>query len=128
LLDILLEARASGTVATDAEVKDQLLTFIIAGHDTTAHTLSLLLWEVARQPVLQEALAAEARDALPARGDFPSRATVGGGPTSTKLPLLERTWLEALREHPAAATGTLRRLGTGEGVAVGERRAWLPAG
>jgi cytochrome P450 len=103
LLDLLLDAEAAGAMS-DTEVDGQLLTFILAGHDTTAHTLSWMLYEVAAQPALQTALQAECDEALPDRGHFPSAATL------RSLPLLDRVWREALRKHPVAATGTLRRL------------------
>ncbi len=104
LLDLLLDAQADG-VMDEEGVRGQLLTFILAGHDTTAHTLSWLLFEVASQPQLQAALHAEVDAALPAgRLAFPAAADL------REMPLLDRTWREALRKHPVAATGTLRLL------------------
>jgi cytochrome P450 len=104
LLGVLLDA-FDERVLTLQDVKDQLLTFLLAGHDTTAHTLTWMLWEIARDPDLQEALAAEAHAALPLRSDFPR-----GRACLAKLDLLDRVWQEALRKHPVAATGTLRQL------------------
>ena len=45
LLNILLDAKVNGGISRN-DVKGQLLTFIFAGHDTTAHTMTWLLWEV----------------------------------------------------------------------------------
>jgi cytochrome P450 len=45
LLEILLTAESNGLIGRD-DVKGQLLTFVFAGHDTTSHTLSYMLWEV----------------------------------------------------------------------------------
>ena len=103
LLGVLLEAHVEG-VLTLQQVKAQLLTFLLAGHDTTAHTLTWMFWEVARQPSLQASLAQEARSVLPSRSDFPSKSSL------SKLELLDRVWQEALRKHPVAATGTLRQV------------------
>ena len=103
LLDLLLDAQEDGAMSAQ-QVSAQLLTFILAGHDTTAHTLSWLLWEVARQPELQARLQSEADAALPAREAFPAAAEL------RKLPLLDRVFKEALRKHPVAATGTLRKI------------------
>ena len=118
LLDLLLDAEAEGVISA-AQVSAQLLTFIIAGHDTTAHTLSFLLYEVCAAPHLQDALAAEAAAALPGRLDFPTRETL------RSVPLLGRTFKEALRKHPVVAGGTLRALSTAVRLPSGER---LPAG
>lgn len=104
LLDILLNAESKGLISRD-DVKAQLLTFIFAGHDTTAHTLAWLLWEVSQDAALQDGLAAEAKKALPAWDDLPRDAILA------KFPLLDRVFKEALRKHPAAANGTLRVVG-----------------
>lgn len=45
LLNILLEAEAAGIISHE-EVKGQLLTFVFAGFDTLAPTLTYMLWEV----------------------------------------------------------------------------------
>jgi cytochrome P450 len=118
LLDLLLDAEAEGVISA-AQVSAQLFTFIFAGHDTTAHTLSFLLHEVCAAPHLQDALAAEAAAALPGRLDFPTRETL------RSAPLLGRTFKEALRKHPVVAAGTLRALSAAVRLPSGER---LPAG
>ena len=118
LLDLLLDADAEGAISA-SQVTAQLFTFIVAGHDTTAHTLSWLLYDVCAAPHLHDALAAEAADALPGRLDFPTRVTL------RSVPLLDRTFKEALRKHPVAATGTFRALSAAVRLPSGER---LPAG
>lgn len=45
LLNVLLEAEAEGVLSRE-EVKGQLLTFVFAGFDTLAPTLTYMLWEV----------------------------------------------------------------------------------
>lgn len=56
LLDSLLTARdpESGRCMTDAEVVNNLLTFIIAGHETTAVALTWTLWLLAKDQSSQQ--------------------------------------------------------------------------
>ena len=105
MMNILLDAEEEGVIRRD-DVKGQLLTFIFAGHDTTAHTLSWLLYEVSLNDDLQEALYEETKRALPSRNDSVTNQEI-----LDQLPLLGRVWKEANRKHPAAATGTLRKVG-----------------
>lgn len=106
MMNILLDAEEEGVIRRD-DVKGQLLTFIFAGHDTTAHTLSWLLYEVSLNNELQQDLYQEAKAALPSRNDFVTNPDV----LQHQLPLLDRVWKETNRKHPAAATGTLRKVG-----------------
>ncbi|KAG6001614.1 hypothetical protein E4U43_001282 [Claviceps pusilla] len=66
-------------------------TFIIAGSDTTANTLTYLLWAISKRPDLRAALLKELR-ALPK--DFAESDLRG-------LPLLNQTIEETLRLYPA---------------------------
>ncbi|XP_055384277.1 probable cytochrome P450 4d14 [Condylostylus longicornis] len=54
LLDILLTATVDGKPLSDAEIKDEVNTFLFAGHDTTASTLSFLLYNIAKYKDVQE--------------------------------------------------------------------------
>lgn len=49
----------TGRPLTDHEVCDQLIAFLIAGHDTTATTLAYALWAAGRHPEIQSRVAAE---------------------------------------------------------------------
>ena len=54
-------------------MKAQMQTLTLAGHETTASTVSWLLWELAKNPEYQNRLRAEirnAREAMRARGDI----------------------------------------------------------
>ncbi|KAG7354059.1 cytochrome P450 [Nitzschia inconspicua] len=106
LLNILLEAEQEGII-TREELKAQLLVFVFAGYDTTAHTLSFMLYEVASNPDLQKELFLEAKEVLPSFSSFPREQKV----LSDGLPLLDRVWLETLRYHPATASGATRVVG-----------------
>lgn len=97
LLDLLLDAEdpETGRRMTREELRDNLLTFIIAGHETTALTLAWALYLCAFDPSVQERAAAEAQGVL---GDRPATAGDIGD-----LPLVARIVNEALRLYPPAA-------------------------
>ncbi|MCZ0962683.1 cytochrome P450 [Paracoccus benzoatiresistens] len=97
LLDLLLDAAdpETGRAMTRDELRDNLLTFIVAGHETTALTLAWALYLCAFDPDVQDRAAAEARHVL---GD---RAAVVAD--LHRLPLIQRIVNEALRLYPPAA-------------------------
>jgi cytochrome P450 len=91
LLTLLLEARdEDGTVMTDRQVRDEVLTLFVAGHETTATGLAWTIYFACKDPVVYRALEREA-DAV---GDQPS---VGDLPA---LGLCLRAFKEALRLMP----------------------------
>jgi cytochrome P450 len=59
---------------TDKQVRDECLTVMLAGHETSANALSFALWELARNPEVQEQLYQECRTVLgerwPAAEDY----------------------------------------------------------
>ncbi|WP_394345598.1 cytochrome P450 [Aliigemmobacter aestuarii] len=97
LLDLLLEGEdpKTGRRMTTAELRDNLLTFIVAGHETTALTLAWSLYLCAFSPEVQEAARAEARAVLDGRA-----ATAAD---VARLPLTRQIVDEALRLYPPAA-------------------------
>jgi cytochrome P450 len=102
LLDLLLAARdeESGTGMSDQQLKDEVLTLLFAGHDTTASGLSWAWHLLARHPEVQEALHDEAAGYL-----------AGRTPTAEDLPhlpLATAVFEEALRLYPPAP-GLARR-------------------
>jgi cytochrome P450 len=102
LLDLLLAARdeESGTGMSDQQLKDEVLTLLFAGHDTTAAALSWAWHLLACHQDVQEALHAEAAAHLagrtPTADDLPH------------LPLAAAVFEEALRLYPPAP-GLARR-------------------
>jgi cytochrome P450 len=50
---------ATGRGLTDEEIRDELIVFIGAGHDTTATTMAYALWQLGRHPDMQARLRAE---------------------------------------------------------------------
>jgi len=90
ILSLLLAARDENDQAlSDSDIYEQLLTFVVAGHETTATTLSWALYELHRHPSELDELKAELRGAL------------GSGPEAlAALPYLDAVVSETLRRHP----------------------------
>lgn len=97
LLDLLLHAAdpETGRAMTRDELRDNLLTFIVAGHETTALTLAWALYLCAFDPSIQDRAAIEAQEVLTGRA-----ATAADLP---RLSLIGRIVSEALRLYPPAA-------------------------
>ena len=95
LLALLLEARDDdGRPLSEAEVLDNVVTFLFAGHDTTALALTYTFLLLATHPEERAALDAEVASVLG-----------GDPPTVTDLPALtytEQVVREALRLYPPA--------------------------
>ncbi|MCA9838075.1 MAG: cytochrome P450 [Trueperaceae bacterium] len=87
-----------GTALTQDMIRDQLLTFIVAGHDTTATALAWLFFELARQPDYLEALKSELYE-------VPLEAA-----NLAQLPLFNAVIKETLRLHPPISIGIRRSL------------------
>jgi len=81
---------------TDTELRDNLLTFIVAGHETTALTLAWSLYLCAFDPDVQDRARAEIRAVLKDR-------KVADGADVPKLPYLRQIIDEALRLYPPGA-------------------------
>lgn len=64
LLDGLLAAQKTDGAFNDEEIVYNVVTILIAGEDTTAHTLGWTVWLLASAPQAQERLAAEAVEVL----------------------------------------------------------------
>jgi cytochrome P450 len=76
--DLLAAAHEDGTPLDDREVRDALITILIAGHDTTALALAWALAEIAERPDVVDRLADEL-----------GRVTGGGPPEAGHLAALE---------------------------------------
>lgn len=110
VLSMLLGARdEEGAPLSDAELRDELLTLLVAGHETTATALSWTLERLVRHPAALERLLAEQRGA--------AAEELGGGE------YLEAVITESLRLRPVVP-GIARYLT--EPVRIGSRT--LPAG
>ena len=96
LLDLLQQGEdpKSGRQMNTAELRDNLLTFIVAGHETTALTLAWSMYLVAFDQGVQDRARAEAQAVLQGRA-----AT---GDDVSNLPLIRQIIDEALRLYPPA--------------------------
>jgi len=95
-LGLLMQARddESGEGMDDRQLRDEVLTFLLAGHETTGAALSWTLWLLAQHADVERRLHEEAREALggraPAAEDLP------------RLALASRVASESLRLYPPA--------------------------
>ncbi len=95
LLGTLLEIRDDdGRPLSDLQLRDQLMTFFLAGHETTAIALSWTWYLLATNPEAERKLHAELGEVL--RGQTP---TVGDLP---RLPYTEMVIKESMRLYPPA--------------------------
>ena len=85
----------SGWRMSDTELRDNLLTFIVAGHETTALALSWSLYLLAFDQDAQQRARSEARAAAGRR--MPSVDDIA------QLPFVRQTVLESMRLYPPAA-------------------------
>ncbi len=103
VLGLLLSATDDGgrPLSTSA-VRDQAITLLFAGHDTTTTTFTFLAHELGRNPHAGEAVEEELDRVLGVRN--PTAADLDG----QSLPVLERSLKETLRRYPAAWVGPRR--------------------
>ena len=97
LLSMLLNAadiddEASPQKMTDRQLRDECVTIILAGHETTANALSFAVHLLALHPEVQEQLHAEAAAVLGARAPVAD--------DSPCLPLATQVFAEAMRLYP----------------------------
>jgi len=97
LLGILLAARdEDGVPLTDTEIQDELITFLLAGHETSANTLGWALALLSADPDARCRLTGELDTVL---GDRDPEAD-----DATQLPWTRAVVAEALRLYPPAWT------------------------
>ncbi|MFI8101422.1 cytochrome P450 [Streptomyces sp. NPDC086023] len=95
LLTLLAEAESAEDGTFDAsELRDQVLIFLLAGHETTATSLAFALHLLARHPEEQDRAREEVRRVL--GGRTPTAADLDA------LPYLTQVLKEAMRLYPAA--------------------------
>ncbi len=83
ILSLLLQARSEdGEALSDKELRDELLTLVLAGHETTANQLAWTWERLVRNPAAHDAL----RDAVRGQGDSAEQ--------------VEATIVEAMRSRP----------------------------
>ncbi|KAG9025166.1 hypothetical protein FS837_005062 [Tulasnella sp. UAMH 9824] len=100
IISLLLKASVTEHGLTEDELLDNIVTFVVAGHETASGTVNYTLLELARQPELQAQIRKELADF---RRDHGGREpTFDEYMSGTKLPLLDAVTKEALRMYPAA--------------------------
>ena len=105
ILSLLLDATdEDGSRLTDRQIRDEVMTLMFAGHDTTTSTIGFMFYELARHPDIVAALRAELG------AERPDAARLMSG----ELELLERVQDETLRMYPPAWIGARRALATYE--------------
>jgi cytochrome P450 len=110
LLDVLMTARyEDGSALTDAEISDELATFMLAGHETSAVTLSWALALLSAYPAARDQLEAEVDGVL--GGNAPEAAS------ADKLPWTTAVIAETMRLFPPA--WTIERDATGDDDVAG---------
>jgi len=118
ILSLLLDASdEDGNRLSDTQIRDEVMTLLFAGHDTTTSTISFMFYELARRPEIARRLRAE--QAALSSGGRPSASQLLGG----ELPELEMVIDETLRKYPPAWVGprrTVRDLDF-EGVSIPAR-------
>jgi cytochrome P450 len=100
LLALLMGARDedTGEAMTDRQLRDEVITLFIAGHETTANALSWTFYLLAKNPEAERKLRAELDESLGANGS--RRApTVADLP---RIPYARRVVEEAIRLYPPA--------------------------
>lgn len=97
LLDLLLAGQDPKTQRkmNTAELRDNLLTFIVAGHETTALTLAWALYLIANDPQRQDQARTEIQNNVSGK--------VATGDDVKNLPFLRQIIEETLRLYPPAA-------------------------
>ena len=102
ILGMLMAATdEDGSRLSDREVRDQAVTLLFAGHDTSTSTISFMLYELARHPAELDRLTEEANRVLGDRA--PTAADLMAG-----LPRLDMALDETLRLYPPAWIGPRR--------------------
>jgi len=103
ILSLLLDAHdEDGNTLSDLQIRDEVMTLMFAGHDTTTSTVSFMFYELARHPHILARLLAEQDTQL--AGEPPTPAQLVSG----ELAELEMVLEETLRKYPPAWIGPRR--------------------
>ena len=98
---LLHSTNEGGSGLSDEQVRDQALTLLFAGHDTTTSTVAFLFYELARDRGWRERLEAE-------QAELGGDGLPSGEQLFAELPLLDQALEETLRLYPPAWVGPRR--------------------
>jgi len=102
ILSLLVGARGEGGEAfTDTEIRDQVMTLMFAGHDTSTSTVTFMLHELARHPDVVAKLREEQGRVLGTAAPTPEQL-------EREMPYLDMVLDEVLRLYPPAWIGPRR--------------------
>ncbi len=105
ILSLLLDAHdEDGNTLSDLQIRDEVMTLLFAGHDTTTSTISFMFYELARHPEIVARMLAE-QDAQLTDGRPTISQLVSG-----ELTELELVLDETLRKYPPAWVGPRRSI------------------
>ena len=105
ILSLLLDAQdEDGDTLNDGQIRDEVMTLLFAGHDTTTSTVSFMFYELARHPEIVGRLQAEQDRELPS--GLATRSKL----LAAELPELEMVLEETLRKYPPAWVGPRRSI------------------
>jgi cytochrome P450 len=91
IMSMLMRARSDeGEALTDQEIRDELLTLVLAGHETTANSLAWIWERLVRSPQAYERLRAAARDGNGDAGDVIEETIVEGMRVRPVVPIIGR--------------------------------------
>ena len=110
ILSLLLDGQdEDGNTLNEVQIRDEVMTLLFAGHDTTTSTVSFMFYELARNPHVATRLIAE-QDAQLA-GAAPTAEQLSTGDRSEiGQPELEMVLDETLRKYPPAWIGPRRAI------------------
>ncbi|MFI4985361.1 MAG: cytochrome P450 [Solirubrobacterales bacterium] len=105
ILSLLLDAEdEDGSTLSDVQIRDEVMTLMFAGHDTTTSTVAFMFYELARNPAVATRLHAE-QDARLSPGEPTASQLMSG-----ELAELEMVLEETLRKYPPAWVGPRRSI------------------
>jgi cytochrome P450 len=94
LLSMLIAAHDDGATMSDRQIRDEAMTLLLAGHETTANALTWTWYLLSEHPEIEARLHAEIDREL--AGRLPQMADL------PRLPLVDRVITEAMRLYPPA--------------------------
>lgn len=115
LVSMMLKAQEAGTTLTDRELRDEIVTIMIAGHETTANALAWAFYLLSQHPHIERRLRTELNTVL--AGRTPTYQDL------KHLPYLHNVLQESMRIFPPVHA--IPRLAVADDVLGGYR---IPAG
>ncbi len=97
LLDNLIHARdeETGQGLSEKQIRDEVVTFLLAGHETTSNALTWCFYLLSEHPEIKKTLIDEIRNNIPLKGEIPFEVL-------DKLIYTSRVLQESMRLYPPA--------------------------